>query len=482
MRRSYWIAFVVCAIAATVPLAVTRTPPMTDLPEHMAQVAIWKHFDDPCQRFPEVFELNFVTPYLTGYMVVRAIAVFCTVTTATKIAVWLTIVLLPLALRALLRRGGGDEWYSLLGFPLAYGYPFYWGFLNFFVALPIAIFFLALLFDRKPRDFARALLAVLLILSHGLVFAFCAVVTLAVALARRSLRPLVALLPAFLVAAAYLVYLRESAPVAFARWTWRLGWHRFVELPSLLFSNAWEPWGFPLVVAISVAVAVAKPRVTLDRARWAFFAVAAAVYFLAPHEALSNELIFLRFALMVPVAALFLFDEPRGSRRVARALVVAIVLVWMSVLAVRFQRFDEEARPFEAVRDAIPPARRVLLFDVASISNHVPGVVYIHYAALVQVQRGGAIAWSFANWYPQIVRYRPDAEPPMQARRTAAAGVDWHGVLQYDYLLVRGSDPRLWLFRTAPAPLTLRLHSGDWWLFETPRARTQQRRCAPLGE
>lgn len=480
MRRAYWTAFVVCAIAATVPLLVTRTMPMADLPEHMAQVAMWKHFDDPCHRFHQTFELNFATPYLLGYAITRALALFVTVSTAFKIVVWLTILALPLSLHALLAGGNGDPWPALFGFLFAYGYAFYWGFLNFSLATPIAIFYLALLFDRTPRDLARALLVLIIFLAHGLVFAFCAAVTVAVALARRSPRPLVALIPGGLLIAAFVARLWSAESTTRHPWIWGVGAPaRFTDLSSFLFSNVWEPWGFALLTAIAVTIAVARPRLARDPARWAFATVAALCYFAGPSVAFNNAAIYQRFAIFFAIAVLSLFQAPQRARAFSRAMIAAIVLVWMTVLADRFRRFDVETRSFDRVIATIPTPRRVLLFAGETYSDHVSGPVYLHFAALYQVRRGGVIGWSFANWYPQVVRYRKGAEPVMRSGRMPGPDIDWPGVLQYDYVMIRGLGAR-WLRRSPH--LTLRMRSGDWWLFETPRARMPQRTCAPLNE
>ena len=495
--RGYWIAFAVCAAAATAPLLVTGTLPMADLPEHMAQVAIWKHYGDPCHRFAEFFELHYATPYLLGYVITRVLATVLTVTAATKAVVWLSIVLLPLAIRALLRRGGADPWLSLLGFPLAYGYSFYWGFLNFALATPLCILYVALLFDTRPR--ARTLLGLLLMGSHALLFAFCTAVTVAVAMVRRSWRLLLPLVPGAVLLTAFLLG-RQTTEQGI---TWRLGLTRLTDFPSVLFANAWEPAGLVLVAAMAAAVVLslwsggrfgrrslpgngspaAEAAAAPARERWVVFAVAAGAYLFAPFGVAGTAYVYPRFALFVAVAALFLVPAP--ARKASRVLVIAIVLVWMGVLAARFQRFDAEAREVDALLGRIPPARRVVQFNVHPFSEHVPGPVFWHTGALYSVRRGGIAAWSFASlesWYPSIVRFRKGAEPVIRSRTTPVDGIDWAGVLQYDYLLVRGGDPRRAAFRDAPAPLALAGRSGSWWLFETTRARTAQRTCAALGE
>lgn len=477
----YWIAFAACAIAATLPLAVTEVLPMSDLPEHMAQVALWKHLGDACHGYGEIFQLNFATPYLLGYALMRLFASVMTVHLATKLTVWLSIILMPLSMRALLRRTGADEWLSLLGFLLAYGYVFYWGFLNFALAVPLAIFYLALLYDRRVA--AASVLALCVLGSHALMFLFAAGVTLLVAGVRRAPRLLLPLVMPSILFAAFVVRLRQAEEAAHGFITWsKSAPPRLVDLPSLLFANAWEPLGVLLLLAIAVAVLIAWPRVTRDAARWAPFALAAALYFFAPLGAFGTAYLYPRFAVLLSIGALFLLETPRRAATVSRAIIVALVVVWMAVLAGRFHRFGKEAAGYLSLIDAIPPNRRLVHFNVEPFSEHVPGPVYWHFGALYQVRRGGLSAWSFANFYMQVVRYRPAMEPVVRSRTTPVSGIDWPGVLQYDYFIVRGTNPRPWLLRHAPVPIATERRIGDWWLLATPRARGPQRDCPPLNE
>ena len=477
MRGAYWIAFVVCAAAATIPLLVTPILPSSDLPEHMAQVAIWKHFDDPCFRFADIFEVRWATPYLLGYLVCRALAVVLSVSVAMKVTVWLSIVLLPLSMRELLKRGG-DPWLSLLGFLLAYGYAFYWGFLNFAITIPIGIFFIALLYDARPRMLALTLLGILMMASHALVFVFAAAVTVPVALLRRSWRLLLPLVPASLLMVLFVVRLRETRQASQGGITWKLGLHRFFDLPSMLVANAYEVLGLVVVAVVILAIAAGKPRIAEVPARWVLLAVAGTVFFLAPQGAFGTAYLAPRFAIFVAVGAMMVLDV-----RASRALVVAIVLAWAALLTWRFQAFGVEAREFEGLLARIPPNRRIALFNVMPFSEHVPGPVYWHFGALYQVRRGGVAAFSFASHdYPQLLGYRPGAELIVNSRSTPVDGIDWPGVLQYDYVLFRGADSRRWLFRDAPVPFVLSARSGSWWLFESPRARAARQACAPLDE
>src|SRR5688500_8409237 len=80
--RTYWLAFVLCASAAPVPLLLAPVPPMAALPQHMAPIAIWKHLGDPCPGYSNLFELNLARPYLLGYGLARLLAAVLTVSAA----------------------------------------------------------------------------------------------------------------------------------------------------------------------------------------------------------------------------------------------------------------------------------------------------------------------------------------------------------------------------------------------------------------
>lgn len=485
--RPYWIAFAICAFASAIPLLVTPILPMADLPEHMAQVTIWKHMDDPCHRFREVYELNPATPYLLGYGITRLLAFVVTVSTAIKVTVWLAILLLPLAMRVLFARTGADPWWSLLGFLLAFGYSFYWGFLNFIVALPIGIVLLAILYDRRNGPVASSLVALLLLLSHALMFVFVAAVTTVWAVRRRSWRLMVPLLLPGGLFALYVVRLLGREAAAHEGITWKVGWHRAVDLPSVLVANAWEPWGIVLLAAMAAAVALSRPSVTREPDRWLFVIAAAAAYLVAPFGAFGIAYLPSRFATVLAIGALVVLDgkgDRSSSRQRAfgRFALVAIVLIWLAVLSNRFRDFSEEAREFEAIVESMPPNRRVVLFNVVPFSTHVPGPAFWHFGAIYQVRKGGLSAWSFAAAYPEIVRFKPGSEPLLSSPSTPVDGVDWPRILQYDFLLVRGPDARRSVFRDSPVPLRLHAQRGLWWVFATPHAAGAQRDCPPLAE
>jgi hypothetical protein len=130
--------------------------------------------------------------------------------------------------------------------------------------------------------------------------------------------------------------------------------------------------------------------------------------------------------------------------------------------------------------ESLPANRRVAQLNVMPFSDHVPGAVYWHFAALYQVRKGGLIAWSFAGLHSPLVRYREGAEPVVRSRTTPVDGMDWPGLLAYDYIVLRA--PYVRALDGAPVPLVRHARSGMWWVFATPRARTPAPACPPLAE
>lgn len=486
---AYWIAFAVCLTAASVPFLAAKYLPMADLPEHAAQVAVFKAFDDPCYRFDRVFEFNWATPYLLGYLIARAFAAVVTVHVAIKLTVFVWVLLLPLSMRVLLLRSGGDPWLSLLGFPLAFGFSFYWGFLNFGLAIALGILHIAVACDvlRRPgrRNVAAlVILSFLLLIAHALMLIISAAVAAILSLfeIRRARFVLAAIIPALVVFGAWVMFVRSVETAVHRDVVWHLGFYRATQLPSILLSNAWDTWAAVFIAAvIATLLLLGRPRVVRDGRRWIVLAVALTLYFFAPLSAFGSAFLFQRLAVLIAAGALLVVDLSARRRHLYPVLVI-LVITWMGVLTVRFVAFDREAREFDAVVERLPTNRRLLVFNMNAFSDAVPGPVFLHFAGYYQMRKGGLAAWSFANYYPQLIRYSAGAEPRVASSSVPQGRpVDWAGVAHYDFIAVRAkTGAPAALMSGAPFRTRLLLQRGSWWLFETPRASQPAASCPPL--
>ena len=491
-RRPYWIAFLFCAAACALPFILTPRLPLIDLPQHAAQIAIWKHFDDACQRFARTFEFNWFTPYLFGYLLVRALSAVVAIDVAFRIALYLAVVALPLALHYLATRTGAEPWLSLLGFPLAFGFTFYWGFINYQIAIPLAVLYVASVYDLAAAPATRRAigllaLAVLLVVSHALIFLFCAAITAGIAL---FVRPLKNMLPVVLPAVLPMPFvlwwvsrMRSSEPLVSHTVGWNLGLFRCIHFPSMLLSDEYDTAAVAAFAIAILALLAMRMRVSRDPRRWIVLAVAGAIYFAGPQAAFGTAFVFQRFAIFTAIGALLVL-EPARRAAWARGLLAGIAIGWAVLLAVRFDRFARESADFDRIVEEIPAGRSLAFYIARPRSEFVPGSVYVHYPAYYQEQKGGTISWSFASFFPQLIRYRAGAAPPLNGSVIGdPAQIDWRGLSTFDFVLIRSTaNPTAALARYAPYPLFPRMRARTWWLYATPRGRNADPSCPPLDQ
>jgi hypothetical protein len=491
--RSFWLAFALCAFLHTLPFLVTYRLPMTDLPQHAAQVTLWQHYDDSCYGLSRLYEPPWLTPYLGGYASARLFATWMPVNAALKLVLWLTVVTLPLACRLLLRRSGADEWLALLAFPLAFGYSFYWGFLNTIVALPLAVLFLALAFDHALAPTARragaiVLLSFILLLAHGLIWASCTVVALIMhAVSVRGPRrflftalPYGAPVPLLIVwLAGVSAHPRLQVPTA-----WGLSPFRLISFFNDLLAMQPDIAATAMSVVLVLVALLAGVRPSRDRRRWIpalFFGVA---YLLLPVSIRGVSFINGRFAVLCALSCLLAVDmrPPLVNRRLARLLIVAAVAAWALVLTGRFAVFQRESRDFDAVADTLPANASICYLSYAPESGALPGFPYYHYAAWMQVRKGGLVNWSFANNFQSIIRYRPGVEIATTRNLYRNPRLFRWGTndSRYDFFLVRAPvDPGRMIFAQATEPVVLDGHAGWWWVYRRAASRPVSH-CPPF--
>jgi hypothetical protein len=188
-RRWWPAAYLLCSAAAALPLLVTYRLPMADLPQHAVQLTVWKFLDHPCYRFADFYEINWLTPYLLGTFVMHAVAMAMPVQAALKLVIYLTILAIPLALRRIADLSALDPWFALLGFPLGFGFTFYWGFVNFNIVIPLVILLLlhcCRASSLSPRSvIITAVSALFIAISHALAYGFAVILTVPMLVLRR---------------------------------------------------------------------------------------------------------------------------------------------------------------------------------------------------------------------------------------------------------------------------------------------------------
>lgn len=489
-RRRAELGFGLLVAVALLPLCAAHYLPIQDLPQHAAAVRVLHDFDTPRFAFQRFFELSLLsTQYLSVYLVGALLASVFGVVAALKLVIAVSIAALPYALRAVLRSLGKPGVYALFALPLTYNSQLMLGFLNFSAGLPLMFWGLKLALDLRRRRSWRAevLLATVSLacfFTHVVPFAVLVVSAAAIALDREIK-----------------VVLRRVAPlgpalIAFALWS---RWAPAGRVFSGLLSGGVASEGPPISVriaelplwlndvlpgnadeiALCATLACIVATLICGRAGLKSFApgtrrlfllppAAALAYFALPSSAGFIWPIHARFALLTLLLAIPLL--PSITALPLRGVTALACLGTMLEAGAVFTAFRSVEREEEAglreVLEELPFGVRVagLIYDPSS--RYLAFSPFLHAVAWAQVERGGAVMFTFAEFPISPFRFRAEQRPPAVPPRWEwlPSRVDTRRDLAfYDYVLTRRAPRRL--------PGWQRAHSGGDWALWRPEPR-----------
>ncbi len=455
--------------------------------------------NDPSTVYPKLFAIRAeLTPYLGYYYAVSFLNWFLPLEIANKVFLSAYVVGMPLSLAFLLRSLRRPAWPSLLSLPFAYGDSFAWGFINYCSALPISFFACGLMVRaivepdrRKSSAVGLALSLVLTLLFHVQVFAFLGFALPLLLLTTRApddaadarlsgkwLRSWLAARAAGLVA---------TIPAIALFGIWVVG--RVGEPADVEYGAPWKAWG-PLlspsnlsfksfaqnrdelfvvlanvlrdgsdryalyavaIVAVAAVLLGSIPRTRNVSAegtveRWRIFALAVitlALYFALPFD-IRGYMYYLNTRYAHLAAALLICAvppvRPAAARFLAMGAVGSAALLGV-VLARGFATFGGEASALDRLAPLCPPAPMIMGLIFNPSSRTVTHPVYLHSAATLALERGGATNFSFARTAHSPIRYR-GAPPPTFPSEWRPDQFDYASQGRaYSAFLVRGADP-----------------------------------------
>ena len=452
-----------------------RDLPLVDLPQHALQLASWLRLDAHAAGVSQ-FELNFRTPYLLGYPLARALAVFLPILTALKLTFWASITLQAVALRKLCAGLGHDAWLGLLGFPLGLGYSFCFGFVAFCSALPLVyLVFLQAFRHRAAPSFKGGLgfaaTLALLLVAHGVALGFLLVVLGPLLLwgGGKLWQRVLPLLAPPLLGALWLLPGGRSTRLGGDYWAFEP--ERLLEIPGQLVGigsadRVATVLGACLLLAVALSLGARRSWLLLFPLVAAFLG-----YALFPSMFRGAGPLGPRFSSYFVPAALVAF-APRSretpARQLARrALIFVVSATVVLVFAWRLPAFNRETADFHALAARLPTGLelRPLVFERGG--RAFPGTpAHLHMPAYYSLEKGGSAGYSFAMYSISVVRFRKGVRIKM------AGGAEWaperfdaaQEAADYDYFIVKSSFDRTASLFPGPAPAAvLDQHIGDWW-------------------
>ncbi|MCY1282512.1 hypothetical protein D9M68_350940 [compost metagenome] len=497
-RNGFRTLFFVTTIAGGGVFWLAPHPPMSDLPQHAAQVATLHDLLLGRSPWDQLVRINLFTPYLLAYGLATALSFLMTVDAALKLVLTLSFYGFVATYVALRERFQADERLDWLCIPGFFGFAYEYGFFSYLVAAPIGMAFLltALDFAERPclRRGAVLLLAdIAVFFSHGLLFVFVSVIGGVFLLVRnyadwsRIVRSVWPYLTLVALCGAYALSHRDVdlAPMYPFKVVWQIN-----PLIRALSATV-HPWGIaPKLWMVPATILVLATPFCMG-ARWnrrgmAYvpLAIVALVWFCVPLFAINTYFLFNRFALFIfPFYALNFRsaergDKTRGDVRRRAALTQfalgAVCVAFLGMQGLRVMRFAVESADFETVSAAVEPAQRALnvVFSKSSPAADNP-VVYENFALWYQADHRGLVDFNAAWFPPQIVRYRLDQLPAVGPADVApeplVATFDWyrHKGWLYRYFFVRHTSPIPdGLFANANCRIVLKKNVGNWSVYE----------------
>jgi hypothetical protein len=471
-----------CSLLLAIPFLVVEFPPITDLPQHAAQVRLFQEaWNDPNGPY----RIQWFTPYSLQYAVLAAAWLAVGPAAAGRIGMLAIGVLWVTAAHLIAWRRGRPPAAAALASVLFFAHTMYWGFYSFSLGWPVFAFWW--LFTTGPRRdevrWANAPLALaagmLLYVTHALWFA-AAVLWLAVSTVafrvplRAALVRAVGVAPVVMAAAIWYPQLAANGFTSITVWgttpSGRLSFSWLVDAMLGGMRGPAEPGIAALVLLWMVVTVIRRPGTPAEPGADRELLLAAAMFFALALTLPDQHTNTIRFAARwVPAAATLLLLGLPGVRwrpAIAGGLALGAVATVSLGTAVAWRQFERvEMSGLGESLAALPERPRVLGLDFVKTSDIVNGRPYLQAFAYAQVLRGGTLNFSFAEFAPSLVVFRSTPH----GRWTH--GLEWYpewfrpaDLMHFDHALVNADGDLHGRFSALPgvSPVTA---EGQWRLY-----------------
>jgi hypothetical protein len=469
-----------CSLLVVVPFLCVEFPPITDLPQHVAQIRL---FCEAIRNPASPYRIQWLTPYSLVYALLGAAWALFRPQVAGRIALLTLGIMWTGAAHWLAAQRQRPAAAAVLSSTIFFGHILYWGFLSFAIGWPAFVVWFALT-TRPPwrNSWAEALVffggAVLLYTSHALWFAAGVVWFGIYSVAFRvPLKTIVIRLAGFapVLAGMAIWYPRLAAAGFVSRTVWfslPTGRVSFSWLVDAAFGGIRGATEYIICgvlvgwIGASLWQNRGQLRDGVDRALLlaavGFFGAA----FLLPDQH-SNTIDFA--ARWFPAGMiLLLLAVPPLTIRPALQRAAAIVVFGLLCFVTTSAWTACERREFSGLEDtltALPEGARVVGLDYVKESAITKGRPFLQTFAYAQVVRGTELSFSFAEFAPMPVVYKSRRVVPWQV------GLEWFAeraepsdLAHFTHAMVNGdAAAQAWFQATyTVTPVT---QAGRWRLY-----------------
>ena len=470
-NRVFLLLFIVLLVSHAMVICSIRLYPFVDIPNHLAAATILRYYDEPSSDFAEYYEVDSFPKPNVFHLYFCGLGLFPSVQSANRIFFCTYVFLLPVAALLIIRKLGGDRWFSLLCFPFLYNYNVSSGLVGFAISVPcLLLLVLVLVIGERGRAVTRRSLGAVLLLLLFFMHAMASMFGLALffgTIAKRHGRSLRMLLkesmvavPALAVIAAWVLseqkstagfdflsyYYREEYASSLFRWvaaSFLDNYHLCRGLPGYLIGALFS---LPPVLLITWGF-VRSPRFALQKwisnSTMPLFMLAALsllCFLLLPHRIPGvwcgyqrfSSIVFISVAILGSLIPIRMATPVKAS--MFTTLAVFHLVLWVGYVN-GFERENSSFRP-PFLPDAEPGIRMgALIVDY----EYRGRPLYVHFPSYFTVWKRGISVCSLVDYEYGLVKRKADEHSLPRYLEPPNVLESYDGrYAELEYLLVRG--------------------------------------------
>lgn len=488
IRIELIVGWVVCSILVALPFLVVDFPPITDLPQHTAQVRLLREaWQDPGAPYT----IQWFTPYSLQYLILACAWAIAGPAEAGRLGMLMAGLVWVAAAHLIALHRQRSYAAAALASSLFFTGTTYWGFYGFTLGWPVFALWLLLASARRHHtatwvDAGSTLgVGILLYMSH-ILWLGAAVLWLAVSTVifrvpiRATAARALGLSPVLVAALIWYPHLAAggftSPTVWMATPTARLS---FSWLVNALFGGLRGSIEFGIAAALGLWMVLAliqRRDSTHEAGPDSELLAAAAMFgvlaFFLPDQRTNTILFAVRWLPIAGVLALLGWPPVRRRTVLAGAAALGVVAALSLATALTWREFEQvEMSGLAESLAALPPRPNVIGLDFVKESEFVKGRPFLQAFAYAQVLRGGRLNFSFAEFVPSLVVFRTHDQ------RRWTPGLEWFpervrpaDLSHFSHALVNADDVIHARFLGLPGVQRMTEH-GRWRLYRIESER-----------
>lgn len=462
-----------------VPIWVVDFPPLTDLPQHVAQIRMLL---EALSHPDSSYTIQWLTPYSLAYASIIIGWFIGTPLLAGKIAFSLIVAVNTIVLHWFVRRQNGSVNSVVLSSVCLYSSVLYWGFIQFYFGFSIFLVWLQILFNPPQKKWKELVLICMwplfLYFTHIL---WCAVACFVLLIhdigMRYRIRQIAVrwsmLIPMLVLVSIWYPQLMGStfdSPTSWQSTPWaRL--LQFWEWPDLFLGGLRGSWETCIFCFMLAWIFFGSIRMGKGLFRTPVFYVGILLLLLSvllPSRYQNTILFHKRWAPFALIMILVSLGEPflrESAKRLKAIFVWAVLVIHVFLTAAAWMAW--EAKEMDGVGEvfhAIPQNARVVGLSYIARSEFLKNYPFIQTFAYAQVASGGELNFSFADFRISLVVYtqsrfqvNPNMKPGAPPYVRWQSGLEWyperfsaHDARFFDYIIVHADDEVQTKFRRVP--------------------------------